>query len=85
MTFLLTVWEVLVLRNVDNISEEHISDFFLPCKLKCGISVVCIALEQLFEHVSKILSLKLPLEASSLFPVAYILYQCRWDKYSIAF
>lgn len=48
--------------------EEHISDFSLPYKLRCGTLVVCIAFKLPFIQVSKILSLKLPLEASYLFP-----------------
>jgi len=61
---------------------EHISDFSLPCKLRCGTSVVCIAFELPFIYVSKILSLKLPLEASYLFP--WLVFYTNVDEISIA-
>lgn len=39
-------FRVFALRNVNGMCvEEHISDFFLSCKVKCGISVVCTAFE----------------------------------------
>lgn len=61
---------------------EHISDFSLTYKLKCGTSVVCIAFELPLIQVSKILSLKLPLEAPYLF--SWLVFYTNADEISIA-